>query len=121
MVKKRPAIVISPRLPHRDGLCTVVPLSGTPPRRDLNYVVKLTLAGPLPDPFQQSVWWAKCDMLATVGFERLDLFRTARDQTGKRKYLHPLLPESDMSRVLRGVMAALGVDPLTISGNDSHS
>ena len=27
MVKRRPAIVISPRLPHRDGLCTVVPVS----------------------------------------------------------------------------------------------
>jgi hypothetical protein len=24
MIKRRPAIVISPRLPHRDGLCTVV-------------------------------------------------------------------------------------------------
>jgi mRNA interferase MazF len=27
MVKRRPAIVISPRLRHRDGLCTVVPVS----------------------------------------------------------------------------------------------
>ncbi|WP_198669160.1 type II toxin-antitoxin system PemK/MazF family toxin [Elioraea thermophila] len=32
MVKRRPVVVVSPRLPHRDGLATVVPLSTTAPR-----------------------------------------------------------------------------------------
>ena len=115
MVKRRPALVVSPRLPYRDGLCTVVPLSGTPPARDVAYVVKLALLEPLPEPFEQRYWWAKCDMIATVGFSRLDLFRTGRDQSGKRKYLHPVLPKSDMERVICGILAALGVDRLTIS------
>lgn len=114
MVKRRPAVVISPRLPHRDGLCTVVPLSGSEPTRDVAYVVKLALAANLPPPFSQSVWWAKCDMLATVGFERLDFFRTGRDQEGKRKYIHPVLPKPDMTRIIGGVLAALGVAALTI-------
>ena len=32
MAKRRPSVVISLRLPHRNGLCTVVPLSGSSPR-----------------------------------------------------------------------------------------
>ena len=31
MVKTRPVVVISPRLRHRTGLCTIIPLSTTPP------------------------------------------------------------------------------------------
>lgn len=112
MVKRRPAIVVSPRLPHRDGLCTVVPLSGSPSGRQLAYEVELRLAAPLPHPFQQDVWWAKCDMLATVGFERLDLFRTGRDQDGKRKYLQPKLGRDDFTRIQNGILSALGMsDP----------
>lgn len=114
MVKRRPAVVVSPRLPHRDELCTVVPLSGSEPDRPLAYVIRVELSAPLPEPFEQSVWWAKCDMLATVAFRRLDLFRTGRDQEGKRKYLHPLLPESDLMRVRQGVLHALGIGHLTL-------
>lgn len=120
MIKRRPAVVISPRLPHRDGLCTVIPLSGTPPAQDVNYVVKLELEKPLPQPFEHRIWWAKCDMIATVGFERLDLFRTGRDQTGKRKYIHPVLSKSDMDRIARGVLEALGLSHLTFPDEDAH-
>lgn len=108
MVKRRPAIVISPRLPYRDGLCTVVPLSSTPPERPVPYVVEIKIAEPLPAPFDSPVVWAKCDMLATVAFERLDLFRTGRDHEGKRRYLSSKLPENDFERVKAGILAALG-------------
>lgn len=108
MVKRRPAIVISPRLPHRDDLCTVVPLSGTEPDRELEYVIRLELEQELPDPYKFKVWWAKCDMLATVAFARLDLFRTGRDQDGRRKYLHPKISEADFSRVCNGIRRSLG-------------
>jgi mRNA interferase MazF len=110
MVKRRPAIVVSPRLPHRnDLLCAVVPLSGSEPVRPVDYVVRLELAAPLPHPFPQSVWWAKCDMIATVGFQRLDLFRTERDQSGKRKYIHPKLSPEDLERVQGGILHGLGL------------
>jgi len=109
MVKLRPVVVVSPRLPHRDGLCTVVPLSGTPPQRELAYQCRLEFSNPLPPPFEAAVWWAKADMLATVAFRRLDLFRTARDQTGKRKYLQPKVSAADLARVRGCILAALGV------------
>src|ERR1700693_1651292 len=87
MVKARPAVVISPRLPHRCALCTVVPISGTDDGRNLAYVVRLEFDPLLPEPFSHRVAWAKCDMLATVAFARLDLFRTGRDRDGKREEL----------------------------------
>jgi len=109
MVKRRPAIVISPRLPYRDRLCTVIPLSSSPGARELDYIVRLEMARPLPEPFDYAVVWAKCDMMATVSFERLDLFRTSRDHTGKRQYLQVKLPVADLQRVRRGVLSALGI------------
>jgi len=114
MVKRRPAIVISPRLPYRDGLCTVVPISGTENERPSDYCVRLEFDPPLPDPFSYTVAWAKCDMLATVSFERLDLFRSGKDHEGKRKYLHPILPENDLERVKRGILFSLGMGNLTL-------
>lgn len=114
MVKRRPAIVISPRLPHREGLCTVVPLSGDSGERPEDYIVRIDFVPPLPNPFTYAVAWAKCDMLATVGFKRLDLFRTERDQYGKRKYLHPKLSADDLQRVRNGVLFALGMGNLTL-------
>jgi mRNA interferase MazF len=63
----------------------------------------------LPYPFLHRVAWAKCDMLATVGFARLDLFRTDRDQYGRRRYLHPKLSETDLERVRRGILMGLGM------------
>ena len=38
-------------------------------------------------------------MLATVGFDRLDMFQTDRDQYGKRKYLHPKVSVPDLARI----------------------
>lgn len=113
MVKARPAVVLSPRLPHRDGLCTVVPLSCSEPERAVSYVVRLELNPPPPEPYGERVVWAKCDMLATVSFKRLDLFRTGRDFEGKRKYLTLKLPPADFARVRAGVLFALGMGDLT--------
>lgn len=90
MVKRRPAVVITGLLPGRDRLHTVVPLSGTPSPEGRRYHCRIELDAPLPEPFAETVWWAKCDMVATVGFFRLDLFQTKRDQYGRRKYLSDL-------------------------------
>ena len=109
MVKPRPAIVLSPRLPHRDGLCTVVPISGSYSGRELAYEIPLEFDPPLPAPYSYKVVWAKCDMIATVGHERLDMFRTERDQFGRRKYLKPKLSDEDFRRVQQGVLFALGM------------
>ncbi|MEI9965567.1 MAG: type II toxin-antitoxin system PemK/MazF family toxin [Caulobacteraceae bacterium] len=109
MVKRRPALVLSPRLRHRDGLCTVVPLSTTAPMRPVPYQCLLTLPFAPPPPFDAVEVWAKADMLATVGYARLDLMRTGRDQTGKRKYLKMRISPVDLDRVRACVARALGL------------
>ncbi len=48
-------------------------------------------------------------MIATVAFGRLDLFRTERDQTGKRKYLTPRISEEEFEKVIASLRAALGI------------
>jgi mRNA interferase MazF len=115
MIKARPAVVISPRLPHRNWLCTVVPLSGDANEYPSAWDIQIDFDPPLPYPFLNPVAWAKCDMLATVGFDRLDLFRTDRDQYGKRKYLHPKVSEVDLARIRTGVLFALGLGNLTLT------
>lgn len=70
MVKRRPVVVVSRKDSHDRHLCTVVPLSATPP------VSPQLWHWPLPHVrvpgFQDTESrWAKCDMIATVGFDRL--------------------------------------------------
>jgi mRNA interferase MazF len=110
MVKRRPAVVIAGRLPRRDNLHTIVPLSGTPSDERNLYHCKIELPAPLPAPFDETVWWVKADMLATVSLERLDLFRTERDQQGRRKYLTNLrVSEKQFEQIMIAVRHALGI------------
>jgi mRNA interferase MazF len=113
MVKRRPAVVVSPRLPFRNNLCAVVPLSTTEPARIQPYQCRIKLAEPLPKPWTSLVVWAKSDMVATVGFFRLDFFRTERDQYGKRKYLHPKLNAGQMQAVYASILCGFGLGELT--------
>ena len=121
MVKRRPALVISPRLPHRDNLVAVVPMSGSPPRPEVPYVVRLELPEPLPEPFAETIWWVKADMIATVGFQRLDLFRLGRGPEGRRRYITPRLSPEAFAAVRVGVLQGLGIGPrLTARGGCPH-
>jgi uncharacterized protein YifN (PemK superfamily) len=113
MVKRRPALVVSPRLPHRDNLCAVVPLSLTIPDRTVMYQCELVLAAPLPSPWNATKLWAKADMIATVCFDRLDFFQTERDQTGRRKYLHPKVTPEQLKLVQSAILYGLGLGFLT--------
>ena len=113
MVKRRPAVIISPRLPHRDGLCTVVPLSESAPNHPVLYQCRVELTQDIPE-FEGLVKWAKADMLATVGFGRIDLPRTARDKaSGRRRYLQLKLTPEQLSQVRACVLHALGMGNLT--------
>ena len=53
--------------------------------------------------------WVKCAMVATVAFARLDLFRTGRDEHGKRKFLQPKLFVHDFDRVRAGIRSGPGI------------
>ena len=87
MIKRRPVISISKR--RRDGaqLCTVIPISSTPPDkiRDFHYLLPDDqmphhLRGQYPEH------WVKVDMVTTVAFFRLTLLWHGRDQHGQRVY-----------------------------------
>lgn len=111
MVKKRPVVVMAGRLPHRNELHTVVPLSGTPPPFDqCLYQCRLELEQPLPAPFAETVWWAKSDLITTVSFKRLDLFRSDREHGGRRKYLTNLkVTPEQLIDIQRAVLCSLGL------------
>ncbi|PAX07563.1 type II toxin-antitoxin system PemK/MazF family toxin [Sphingomonas lenta] len=111
MVKRRPAVVLVGDLPGRGRLHTVVPLSGTESDPRYRYHCRIELAQPLPEPFAERVWWVKADMTTTVGLDRLDLFRTDRDQYGKRKYLTNLRVSDEQFDLIRQtVRCAFGLD-----------
>ena len=52
--------------------------------------------------------WVKGDMIYTVGFHRLDLVRTERDHTGRRKYLTRRIPDEELKRIRHCVLVGLG-------------
>jgi uncharacterized protein YifN (PemK superfamily) len=108
MVKARPSIVISPRLRTRHGLSTIVPLSTTPPDKQEAWHHFLKLDRPLPKPFSSPEMWVKCDMIATVSFERLSPISAGRDQYGKRKYAFEIVNKDDFLHIQKCIKAALG-------------
>lgn len=90
MVKRRPVVVVSSHVSHRRELCTVVPLSTTPPTPVMPWhhsLAHVTITGWRG----QAPMWAKCDMLATVSFTRLNQ-PYLKSRSGRRYVLHTLSP-----------------------------
>ncbi len=110
MVKKRLVVVISRK--HRD-LATVVPLSGTEPD-PLEKCHHAMHDASLPQPFRGGQMWAKCDLITTVAFHRLDRVRIGKHPTtGKRMYsTKPVRPE-DLAAIQEAVLHVLGLSGLT--------
>lgn len=108
MVKRRPAIVLSPPLPGRPLLCSIVPLSTTVPRPVLAHHLLLTLDPPLPKPYDEPTMWVKGDIVLTVAFHRLRLLFWGH-QGGQRVYDVRVLDEATMSNVRACVRAGLGL------------
>lgn len=114
MVKRRPVIVVSPQISWRPGLCTVVPLSTTPPEPKRPYHCKLTLHPPLPPPWDGAEVWVKGDMIVSAGFHRLDLIRLGRDENGsKRRYRMNILSREQLTEVRGCILHSLGLFSLT--------
>lgn len=114
MVKERLVAVVSSRLPHRDDLCTVVPLSTTAPRSGINYQCKIILPHSAPRPYEGQFKFAKADMLATVAYRRLTMPYTGRNPTtGTRQYLKMVLEPGELLKLHKAVLFALGLGALT--------
>uniref|UniRef100_UPI003B51B398 type II toxin-antitoxin system PemK/MazF family toxin n=1 Tax=Roseovarius indicus TaxID=540747 RepID=UPI003B51B398 len=110
MVKVRPVMVISPRIPHRGEIVTIVPISLTPPRHDLPFCVKLS-RNYHPDEDDDLPCWAKCDMVMNLGRHRLDGFKI-----GRRRWATPQATGEDLAAVKRGVLHGLGMGALLENG-----
>ena len=67
MIKRRPVVVVSPKIARRSGLCTVVCLSTTAPDPVLPFHRAITIDPPLPAPRERGVNWIKGDMVYAVG------------------------------------------------------
>ncbi|MFZ1545622.1 MAG: type II toxin-antitoxin system PemK/MazF family toxin [Candidatus Nitrotoga sp.] len=113
MIKRRPAVVISPRLRTRNGLCTVVPLSTTPPNDIAPYHFKLHVTPPLPSPNDAAFHWVKADMIYTVSFARLYLPFNGKDNSGKRIYDIRVIDKADLLKIQQCVLHAIGLTSLT--------
>lgn len=113
MVKRRPVVVISPKIGARPGLCTVVALSTTPPEPPQSFHCKITVDPPLPAPFDSPENWVKGDMIYSVGFHRLDFVRLDKDRNGKRIYRYKPLSAEDIRKIRECVLWGLGIGTLT--------
>ena len=115
MVKKRPVIVVSPKLKRRSGLCTVIAISTAHPNpvEDCHYKLPSTC---LPETkfFRDKESWVKGDMIYRVSFERLDLIRLDKDpQTGKRQYFKQGLSDEQMKEVFSCLLHSVTLGRLT--------
>lgn len=110
MDKVRCVVVLSPKFINRPNLCTVVPLSTTPPDTPEAYHVLLD-RDPAPDACGAPVW-AKCDMLMTVSFNRLSAFWSGRQPDGKRRYVARHVSGLELGKMRQATLAALGLSHL---------
>jgi mRNA interferase MazF len=111
MSKVRWVVVVSPKFLNRPNLCTVVPLSTTPPKKVEGYHVLLD-KDPAPKSAEGTVVWAKCDMLMTVSFSRLSAYHDGRRLDGKRNYVNLNVSIQELGRIKLGVLHALGLASL---------
>jgi mRNA interferase MazF len=110
MDKVRWVVVISPKFLNRPDLCTVVPISTTPPAKPQAYHVALD-NDPAPDASGDQAW-AKCDMIMTVSFARLTGYWNGKDQQGRRKYISLFVSGKELGEIRQAVLAALGMSNL---------
>ena len=100
MVKRRPVVVVSPSSTHGRRLCTVAPISSTPPNDPKSYHCLLT-EPPIDGRPAGEEAWVKCDMLYTVSFERLD--KPHRRTRAGREYYMPRITGDDWNKILEAV------------------
>lgn len=114
IVKRRPVVIVSPQGVHRTTLCTIVPLSTTPPDPIMPYHYLLENLEQLNDHFNSSKAWAKCDLIYTVSYERLSLFFKGKDDNGKRIYRYPSVTEEQLRQIRLCIMKSLGFTNLLV-------
>lgn len=113
MVKRRSAVVLSPKIAARPGLCTIVPLSLTAPNTVMPYNAPIEIPFTLPERWWDHVRWIEGDMVDAVGLHRVDLLLLGKDHSGKRIYQTKALDADTFRVVRRCVLHGLGLSALT--------
>lgn len=113
MCKRRPVIVLSPRLKRKSGFCTVAPFSTTDPWPPAAYHYRLRTSPRLPEPYTSEYHWIKADMLYTVSFKRLYLMSNGKDSSGNRIYDVRVVSDEDLRAIRACVLHGIGLPSLT--------
>ena len=113
MVKRRPVVVISPKIAARPGLCTVVALSTTAPEPAAQYHCQIDIRPRLPDWMQSDGVWVKGDMIAVVALNRLDFIQVGKNSVGKRQYYYSTVGIGNLKDIRRCVLSGMGLAHLT--------
>jgi mRNA interferase MazF len=108
MVKRRPCIILSPPIPDRPQLCTIVPLSTSRPNTIRPHHLEISLDPPLPAPYANPKMWVKADIVLTVAFHRLRLL-FVKSSEGQRVYDLRVREPAVFARVQDCVRAGLGL------------
>lgn len=118
MVKRRSVIVMSPQHQRRERVLHVVPISMTAPHKIKPWHVEVPLhCIPAPARRKEGVRWAKCDMVVTVGWSRLNRFRGSR-KGGYATYHDAQVDLATMVRLKKGIAAVFGIrQDLWLSGH----
>jgi mRNA interferase MazF len=106
--KRRPAIILSPPIPGRPQMCTIVPLSTTPPKPVLRHHMEIRFDPPLPHPYEKPSMWVKGDIVLTVAFHRLRLLFSCWSG-GQRIYDIRVIDPVIFARVQECVRCGLGL------------
>lgn len=107
MVKRRPAVVVSQKMPDRHQLCTIVPLSTTPPRKIRPYHCQILLDPPLPAPYDRPEMWVKADMIMCVAFHRLHLLQSGKSENGERIYDVRVLDRETLCKIRQCILSVI--------------
>ncbi len=120
MIKRRPVVCISPKLRNRFGIATVVPLSTTAPAHKSDFNVEVALEHPISPAYPELTCWAKCDMLYTFSWSRLNAPKTGWCE-GTRQYNFLILPPGTMCEIMTGVLAGMGISGAVRHDNNGYS
>lgn len=112
MTKRRLAVVVSPYIRVRPGLCSVVPFSTTAPILVRPYHCTIQIDPPLPEPHASPLQWVKGDMVYTMSLTRMHLPSDGKID-GKRNYDIRVLSKDELQRVQVCMLNGLGLAMLT--------
>lgn len=114
MNKARYVVCVSPKHIQRVRICTIIPLSTTPPNPVENYHHKLVSALPQNQGTGIEVW-AKCDMIMAASFTRLSPWWLDKTVARKRTYVPIVLSSQDIEAIQHCMLLSLGLEPSALT------